>query len=61
MAVSLNELEQHLWGAANILRGTVNSGTCKDYILVLLFYKRISDAWVEEYEQKLAMQWFRLI
>lgn len=26
MAVTLNELEQHLWGAANILRGSIDSG-----------------------------------
>jgi type I restriction enzyme M protein len=54
MAVTLNELEQHLWGAANILRGTVNSGTYKDYIFGLLFFKRLSDVWVEEYELKLS-------
>ena len=53
MAVTLNELEQHLWGAANILWGTVNSGTYKDYIFAILFLKRLSDVWQEEYEQKL--------
>ena len=25
MAVTLNALEQHLWGAANILRGSIDS------------------------------------
>ncbi len=54
MAVSLTELEQHLWGAANILRGSVDSGEYKSYIFGLLFFKRLSDVWQEEYEQKLA-------
>ena len=54
MAVTLNELEQHLWGAANILRGSIDSGEYKSYIFGLLFFKRLSDVWVEEYEQKLS-------
>lgn len=54
MAVSLSELEQHLWGAANILRGSIDSGEYKSYIFGLLFYKRLSDVWLEEYEQSLA-------
>ena len=54
MAITLNELEQHLWGAANILRGSIDSGEYKSYIFGLLFFKRLSDVWVEEYEQKLS-------
>lgn len=54
MAVTLSELEQHLWGAANILRGSIDSGEYKSYIFGLLFYKRLSDVWQEEYKQKLA-------
>jgi type I restriction enzyme M protein len=54
MAVTLSELEQHLWGAANILRGSVDSGEYKSYIFGLLFFKRLSDVWQEEFEQKLA-------
>ena len=53
MAVTLNELEQHLWGAANILRGSIDSGEYKSYIFGLLFFKRLSDVWQEEYEEKL--------
>ncbi|MDN7125213.1 SAM-dependent DNA methyltransferase [Pseudidiomarina sp. 1APP75-32.1] len=53
MAVTLNELEQHLWGAANILWGAVDSGTYKNYIFAVLFYKRLNDVWQEEYEQRL--------
>lgn len=54
MAVTLNELEQHLWAAADILRGSVDSGTYKNYIFALLFFKRLSDVWQEEYEEKLS-------
>lgn len=54
MTVTLSELEQHLWGAANILRGSIDSGEYKSYIFGLLFFKRLSDVWQEEYEQSLA-------
>ncbi len=45
-----SELETHLWKAADILRGHVDAGKFKDYIFGLLFYKRLSDVWDEEYE-----------
>lgn len=53
MTISLSELEQHLWGAANILRGSIDSGEYKSYIFGLLFYKRVSDVWREEFELSL--------
>ncbi|HNB54187.1 MAG TPA: type I restriction-modification system subunit M N-terminal domain-containing protein, partial [Anaerolineales bacterium] len=43
------ELEAYLWGAATILRGLVDAGDYKQYIFPLLFYKRLSDVWDEEY------------
>ena len=49
--LSLPELETHLWGAATILRGLVDAGDYKQFIFPLLFYKRISDVWDEEYVQ----------
>src|SRR2546423_4183067 len=52
--LSLAELEQHLWGAANILRGPVDQADFKSYIFPLLFFKRISDVWDEEYAEALA-------
>ena len=49
----LKALGNHLWGAADILRGSIDSGDYKHYILGLLFYKRLCDVWVEEYEARL--------
>jgi len=48
--ITLSELEQYLWDAANILRGPVEHADFKTYIFPLLFFKRISDAYIEEYE-----------
>lgn len=48
------QLEDYLWGAANILRGMIDAADFKQYIFPLLFFKRISDVWDEEYEQALA-------
>jgi type I restriction enzyme M protein len=48
--ITLQELESHLWEAANILRGSpVDRTDWKSYILPLLFFKRICDVWDEEY------------
>ena len=46
------KLQRHLWAAANILRGTVDSSDYRHYIFGLLFYKRLSDVWEEEYEAR---------
>ena len=48
------QLEDYLWGAANILRGLIDAADFKQYIFPLLFFKRISDVWDEEY--KLALE-----
>ena len=52
--LSLAQLENHLWRAADILRGSIDSGDYKHYIFGLLFFKRLSDVWEEEYEERLA-------
>lgn len=47
------ELEKYLWGAATALRGTIDAGDYKQYIFPLLFFKRISDVYDEEFENAL--------
>jgi type I restriction enzyme M protein len=48
-----NNLESYLWKAADILRGAVRPEKYGDYMLPLLFFKRLTDVWKEEYEQAL--------
>jgi len=48
------ELEKYLWGAATALRGTIDAGDYKQFIFPLLFFKRISDVYDEEYQNALA-------
>ena len=49
--LTLAQLEQFLWKSADILRGKIDSSDYKKYIFGLLFYKRISDVWDEEYKK----------
>lgn len=44
------QLEDYLWGAANILRGMIDAADFKQYIFPLLFFKRVSDLWDEEFQ-----------
>jgi type I restriction enzyme M protein len=47
------ELESYLWGAATLLRGLVDASDYKQYIFPLMFFKRLSDVWDEDYQQAL--------
>jgi type I restriction enzyme M protein len=49
--LDLTTLESWLWGAANILRGPVEHSDFKTYIFPLLFFKRISDVYDEEFKR----------
>jgi type I restriction enzyme M protein len=49
-ASSRGDLEQVLWKAADILRGAVRPERYGNYILPLLFFKRLSDVYEEEYQ-----------
>jgi type I restriction enzyme M protein len=49
--LSQKELELHLWGAAILLRGLIDASDYKQYIFPLLFFKRLSDVWDEDYQQ----------
>ena len=40
-----------LWKGADTFRGTLNSSLYKDYILVMLFVKYLSDVYMEHYEE----------
>lgn len=51
--MNLTQLKQFLWRSADILRGKIDSSDYKKYIFGLLFYKRISDVWDEEYKKVL--------
>lgn len=51
--LSISQLEQYLSKAAWILKGPVDAADFKVYIFPLLFFKRISDVYDEEYQQAL--------
>ena len=52
--LSVAQLEQYLWSAADILRGSIDSSDYKTYIFGLLFLKRLSDRFEEEAEKLVA-------
>lgn len=49
--ITLDELKSFLWGAATRLRGLIDATGYKDYIFPLLFFKRISDVYDEEFNK----------
>ena len=51
--LTLSQLEQYLSKAAWILKGPVDASDFKVYIFPLLFFKRISDVYDEEYQNAL--------
>ena len=51
--IKLSEIEQYLSKAAWILKGPVDASDFKVYIFPLLFFKRISDVYDEEYQNAL--------
>ena len=51
--INLSQLEQYLSKAAWILKGPVDASDFKVYIFPLLFFKRISDVYDEEFQQAL--------
>lgn len=44
------EVNQTAWAACDTFRGVVDAGQYKDYILVMLFLKYISDLWNDHFE-----------
>lgn len=52
--ISLDELKSFLWRAATRLRGQIDAAGYKEYIFPLLFFKRISDVYDEQFEDFVA-------
>jgi type I restriction enzyme M protein len=53
--VKQQQINNAAWSACDTFRGVIDAGSYKDYILVLLFLKYISDAWkdhVTEYKKQ---------
>lgn len=48
--IAIDELESYLWGAAVLLRTSIDAGAYKQYIFPLLFFKRLCDVYDEETE-----------
>ena len=46
--ITKSELESYLWGAATLLRTSIDAGSYKQYIFPLLFFKRLNDVYEEE-------------
>ena len=49
--INLKDLEAHLWHAAHIITGPIDASDYKTYIFPILFFKRISDVYDEEYRE----------
>jgi len=45
------EINDILWRACDTFRGTIDAADYKEYILVMLFVKYISDVWQDHYDQ----------
>jgi type I restriction enzyme M protein len=49
--LELGTLENWLWEAACVIRGAIDAPKFKDYILPLIFLKRLSDVFKDELQQ----------
>lgn len=49
--VSQDEINSILWNACDTFRGTIDASEYKNYLLVMLFVKYVSDVWSEHYEE----------
>lgn len=52
--LTIDQLEAYLWGAADKLRGKIDSSDYKSFIFGFLFLKRLSDVFEEEAEKLIA-------
>ena len=49
--INQKDINNAAWSACDTFRGTVDPAQYKDYILVMLFLKYISDVWSDHYEK----------
>jgi type I restriction enzyme M protein len=49
--ISQDEINRAAWAACDTFRGVIDPAQYKDYILVMLFLKYISDVWQDHYEE----------
>ena len=49
--ISQDEINNILWKACDTFRGTVDPSEYKNYILVMLFVKYISDVWRDHFDE----------
>ncbi|RPK39866.1 class I SAM-dependent DNA methyltransferase [Streptomyces sp. ADI93-02] len=52
--LTLDQLERHLFAAADILRGTMDAAEYRDFLLVLLFLKRANDEFDAAHDEIIA-------
>lgn len=50
-AIKQQDVNNAAWAACDTFRGVMDAGGYKDYILVMLFLKYISDVWRDHYEE----------
>ena len=50
LPVSQNEINSILWNACDTFRGSIDASEYKNYLLVMLFVKYVSDVWNEHYD-----------
>ena len=53
--LTISELETWLWDAACVIRGATDAPKYKDFILPLIFYKRLSDVFDDEFQQHIEL------
>ena len=52
--LTVSQMEQWLWDAACVIRGAADAPKYKDFILPLVFYKRLCDVYEDEFAEKVA-------